>query len=73
MSLNTDIKNMSAPEKARLFSTLQNDKELQDYMISNKMLFEELNQRDKAFAEGKIKLTTRKELSDRLKKLRGAL
>jgi soluble cytochrome b562 len=73
MSLDTDIKNMSAPEKAKLFSTLQNDKELQDYMISNKILFEELNQRDKAFAEGKIKLTTRKDLSERLKKLRDAI
>jgi soluble cytochrome b562 len=73
MSLDTDIKNMSAPEKAKLFSTLQNDKELQDYMISNKILFEELNQRDKAFAEGKIKLTTRKDLSERLKKLKDAI
>jgi hypothetical protein len=36
-------------------------------------LFEELNQRDKAFAEGKIKLTTRKDLSERLKKLRDAI
>ncbi|MGN6195539.1 MAG: hypothetical protein ACTHOB_11425 [Ginsengibacter sp.] len=71
--MDTDIKNMSAPEKAKLFSTLQNDKELQDYMISNKILFEELNQRDKAFAEGKIKLTTRKDLSERLKKLRDAI
>lgn len=74
MSLNIDsIKSMSAPEKAKLFSTLQNDKELQDYMISNKMLFEELDRRDKAYAEGKIQLTTRKELSLRLKKRRDAL
>ena len=68
-----DIKNMSVPEKAKLFSLLREDKELQDYMISNTTLFEELNRRDKAYAEGKIQLTTRKELSLRLKKRRDSV
>jgi len=74
MSLNTvNIENLSASEKAKLFSTLQNDQELQDYMISKKMLFEELDRRDKAYAEGKIQLTSRKELSLFLRKRRDAL
>ena len=68
-----DIKNMPVPEKAKLFSLLRDDKELQDYMISNTTLLEELNRRDKAYAEGKIQLTSRKELSLRLKKRRNAV
>jgi soluble cytochrome b562 len=68
-----NIKNMTVPEKAKLFSILRNDKELEDYMISNSALFEELDRRDKAYTEGKIKLTTRQELSLRLKKRRDAL
>lgn len=76
MSLNTDdIKDMSmsALEKAKLFYKLQNDKDLQEYMISNETLFEELAHRDKAYAEGKVRLTNRRELSLRLKKRRDAL
>lgn len=74
MSLHTDnIENMSASEKAKLFYRLQNDKDLQEYMISNDTLFEELAHRDKAYAEGKVHLTTRQELSLRLKKRRDAL
>ena len=42
-------------------------------MISNDVLFEELAHRDKAYAEGKVRLTTRQELSLRLKKRRDAL
>lgn len=68
-----DIKNISVPEKVKLFSLLSDDKELQDYMISNTNLFEELNRRDKVYTEGKIQLTTRQELSLRLKKRRDAL
>lgn len=68
-----DIKNMSVPEKAKLFSLLSDDKELKDYMVSNTHLFEELTRRDKAYAEGNIQLTTRQELSLRLKKRRDAL
>jgi len=72
MLLHTDLKKMSVPEKAKLFSLLSDDKELQDYMISNEKLFEELNRRDKEYAEGQIQLTTRQELSLRLKKRRDA-
>lgn len=62
MSLHTeDIKNLTAPKKAELYYLLREDKELQDYMISNKILFEELTRRDKAFKEGRIQLTTRQE------------
>ena len=68
-----DIENMSAPEKAKLFSLLRNDKELQEYLSSNDILKEELTLRDAAYAEGKLHLTSRQELSNRLKKLRDAL
>lgn len=48
MSLHTeDIKNLTALQKAELYYLLREDKELQDYMISNKILFEELTRRDK--------------------------
>ena len=74
MSLHSeDIKNMSTPEKAKLFSLLRNDKELQEYLNSNDILYEELTRRDAAYAEEKLYLTLRKELSTRLKKRRGAL
>lgn len=68
-----DIENMSAPEKAKLFSLLRNDKELQEYLSSNDILKEELTLRDAAYAEGKLHLTSRQELSNRLKKRRDAL
>ncbi len=62
MSLLTkDIKNLTPPQKAELYYLLREDKELQDYMISNKILFEELARRDKAYEEGRIQLTTRQE------------
>lgn len=73
MLAHSDLKNMSVSEKAKIFSLLSEDKELQDYMISSKKLFEELSGRDKAYAGGKIQLTTRQELSLRLKKRRDAL
>lgn len=68
-----DIKKLSAPQKAELYCLLRDDEELKNYMISNKMLFEELIQRDKAYADGKIHLTTRQQLSSRLKNRRDAL
>lgn len=68
-----DIKNMSVPQKAKLFSILSDDKDLQEYMISSTNLIEELSRRDKGYAEGNIKLTTRQDLSLRLKKRRDAL
>ena len=74
MSFHTDdIKNLTAPQKAELYYLLREDKELQDYMISNKILFEEITRRDKAFEEGRIQLTTRQELSILLKNRRNAL
>jgi hypothetical protein len=48
--------------KAELYCLLRDDEELKNYMISNKMLFEELIRRDKAHADGKIHLTTRQQL-----------
>lgn len=71
--LEDDLKILSIPQKARLFQLLRNDKELEKYLISNEVMFEELSRRDKALAEGNIQLTTRKHLTERLKKRRGAL
>lgn len=71
--LEEDLKTMTAPQKARLFNLLKEDKELENYLISNEAMFQELARRDKAFAEGKIQITTRKQLSDRLKNRRDAL
>lgn len=71
--LSEDIKKLSGPQKAELYCLLREDEELKNYMISNNMLFEELIRRDKAYAEGKIQLTTRQQLSSRLKNRRDAL
>ncbi len=65
-----DIKKMPASQKAELYYLLRDDEDLKNYMISNNMLFEELHRRDKAYKEGKLKLTTRQQLSSRLKKRR---
>lgn len=73
LPLSEDIKNLSAPQKAELYYMLREDKELEDYMISNNILFEEIKLRDKAFKEGKLHLTTREELSLRLKMRRDEL
>ena len=62
-SLSNDIKTLSVPEKAELYRLLQDDEELKDYLSSNDNLFEELAQRDKAYEEGKIQLTTRQQLT----------
>ncbi len=71
--LEENLKTMTAPQKARLFYLLKDDAELEKYLISSEMMFEELARRDKAFAEGKIQLTTRKQLTNRLKDRRDAL
>ncbi len=68
-----DIKNMPVPQKAELYNLLMNDEELKEYMASNNVLFEELAKRDKDYADGKIRLTTREDLSLRLKQRRDAL
>jgi hypothetical protein len=71
--LTEDIKKLSAPQKAELYCLLRDDEELKNYIISNKMLFEELIRRDKAYADGKYISTTRQQLSSRLKNRRNAL
>ena len=68
-----DIKKMPASQKAELYYLLRDDEDLKNYMISNNMLFEELHRRDKAYKEGKLKLTTRQQLSSRLKKRKNDL
>lgn len=74
MSLHSeDIKSLSASQKAELYYLLREDKDLEKYMISQERLYEELTHRDKAYAKGKIHLSTRQELSSRLKKRRDAL
>ena len=65
-----EIKNLPPEEKARIFHLLQDDKDLEEYMISDKVLFDELKKRDNAFERGEIRLTTRQELSQRLKRRR---
>ena len=68
-----DIKKLSASQKAELYYLLRDDEELRNYMISNNILFEELFRRDKAYTEGEIQLTTRQQLTSRLKDRRDAL
>ena len=68
-----DIKKLSASQKAELYFLLRNDEELKDYMSSNNMLFEEIARRDKDYAEGKIQLTSRQDLTLRLKNRRNSL
>lgn len=63
---------MTASQKARLFNMLKNDVELEKFFMSDEMMLEELARRDKDFLEGKIQLTTRKQLSERLKRRRDA-
>jgi hypothetical protein len=68
-----EIKNLPASQKADLYYMLREDEDVKDYISSNDLLFEELNRRDKALLEGKIRLTTREELTTRLKHRRDAL
>ena len=71
--ISENIKKLPVSEKAELFNLLREDKELEDYLISNDRLYEELARRDKAYAEKKINLTTRQQLSDRVKQMRHGL
>ena len=71
--ISENIKRLPVSEKAELFNLLREDKELEDYLISNDRLYEELARRDKAYTEKKIHLTTRQQLSDRMKKMRHGL
>lgn len=72
-SISENIKKLPVSEKAELFNQLREDKELENYLISNDQLYKEIARRDKAYSEKKIHLTTRQELSDRLKQVRNGL
>lgn len=73
LPISENIKKLPVAEKAELFYMLREDKELENYLISNDRLYEELARRDKLYAEKKIHLTTRQQLSDRLKQMRNGL
>ena len=73
MPLSADIRALTAPQKAELFFMLRDDVELANYLISDTKMYEELARRDKAFAAGKIQLTTRQQLTTRLKIRRNGL
>jgi len=68
-----DIKKMSAKEKADLYFLLRDDEGLKEYILSNEALDEEINRRDLEFAEGKLQLTNREQLTLRLKNRRDAI
>ncbi len=68
-----DIKSMPVSQKAELFYLLQDDEELKQYLFADNRLLEELARRDQEFAEGKMQITTRKQLSTRLQSRRDGL
>jgi len=68
-----DIKKMTAKEKADLNYLPRDDEGLKEYMVSNEALAEEIDRLDTAFAEGKIQLTHREQLTLRLKNRREAI
>ncbi len=71
--LEEEIKTMSASEKAALYYLLGEDAELNNYLFSDKRLFEELARRDADLASGKIQLMTRQELTQQLNQRRNDL
>ena len=68
-----DIKSLPVSQKAELYYLLQDDEELKKYLFADNRLLEELARRDQEFAEGKMPLTTRKQLSNRLQSRRDGL
>jgi hypothetical protein len=72
-SLAKEIKNMTTPQKAELYHLLGQDAALNNYIFSNKKLFEELEERDNAVANGSMELISRQELSLLLNKNRHGL
>lgn len=68
-----DIKSFTAPQKAEMFYLLQEDEELKNYLFADNRLFEELACRDADYAAGKLRLTTRQELTTRLQYRRNGL
>ena len=67
------ITKLSAPEKAELYYLLGADTELNDYLFSDKRLFDELARRDEELAAGNLQLITRAELTQRLNERRNGL
>lgn len=67
------IQKLSVLEKAELYYLLGADTELNDYLFSDKHLFDELTRRDAELAAGNLQLMTRKELTQRLTERRNGL
>jgi hypothetical protein len=68
-----EIKTLPVSERAALFQLLSGDEELVNYLLSSNGIMEELKRRDEAFVNGKMELTDRKTLSERLKSRRNGL
>ena len=68
-----EVKKLPISQKAALYRLLAEDEELKSYLVSDSMLFDELERRDIAFNKGELRLTNREELSERLQKRRDAL
>jgi hypothetical protein len=64
-----EIKGLSPKTKAEIFSTLQDDPDVIEYMVNeadSEWLSRELERRELAFMNGIIKATTREDLNKRL-------
>ena len=71
-----EVKKLPVSERANLFLALEKDDEISEYLQPenvDEVLFAEIAQRDAAYKEGKIKLTTMGDLTNRLKARRDAL
>lgn len=68
-----DIKSLSAPEKAELYYLLGEDAELNNYLFSDKRLFEELTRREAELITGIIQLMSRQDLTRQLNQRRNGL
>ena len=71
MALLTEtVQNLTPAEKAELYYLLGTDRELNNYLYSNKHLFDELSRRDEEAATGNMQVLSRAELTQRLKERR---
>lgn len=64
-----EIKGLSPKTKAEIFSALQDDPDVMEYMLNEsdpEWLSRELERREIAFMNGSIKATTREDLNKRL-------
>ncbi len=68
-----DIKKLTASEKAELYYLPGMDEELNNYLFSDKRLFDELARRDEEYAAGNMQVMTRGELTQRLNERRNGL